>query len=144
MEYGKGLVNDVYVLRIDRDEYLLESLEKFVKEEDLLNGLIMTGYGTLSESVMHMVTTLGFPAHEHFDTRKDQALELVSLDGIIANGHIHAHMTISDTKYAYAGHLEKNCKVLYLCEVVIGKIENINMKRQIQQDTKLNLLSFKS
>lgn len=144
MLYGNGILNEIFVLRIDRDEYLLESLEEFVKKENLLNGLILTGYGTLSESVMHMVTTLGFPAHEHFDYKKDEALELLSIDGIIANGHIHAHITISDTKHAYGGHLEKKCKVLYLCEVVIGKIININMKRQIQQDTKLNLLSFEN
>jgi predicted DNA-binding protein with PD1-like motif len=38
-------------------------------------------------------------------------------------------MVVSNHEYAYAGHLEHGCRVLYLCEVVIAEMDGLNFHR---------------
>ncbi|MFW6034942.1 MAG: PPC domain-containing DNA-binding protein [Halothermotrichaceae bacterium] len=140
MDTGRGRIKDVVVVSCKKGEDLLECLENAVEEYDIEHGLILTGYGTLDKSTTHMVTTTGFPVKEHFD-KKEQALEVISLDGIIAAGDIHAHIVLSDTEQAYGGHLEPGCRTLYLCEVVIGILDDIKLNRKIDENG-LNLLDI--
>ena len=129
MDTGKGKVKDTVVVSCKKGEDLLQCLEDAIEEYGIKNGCILTGYGTLDKSTVHMVTTTGFPPQEYFD-KKEQALEVLSIDGIIAGGELHAHMVLSDTESAYGGHLEPGCRCLYLCEVVIGVFEDIELSRK--------------
>lgn len=129
MRTGRGKIKDTVVVSCQKGEDLLESLEAAIDEYNIKNGCILTGYGTLDKSTVHMVTTTGFPAEEYFD-EKEQALEVLSIDGIISEGNLHAHMVISDTESAYGGHLEPGCRCLYLCEVVIGIFDDIKLSRK--------------
>ncbi|MFW6034936.1 MAG: PPC domain-containing DNA-binding protein [Halothermotrichaceae bacterium] len=140
MKTGRGSIRDVVVVSCKKGEDLLECLEKAVEKYDIEHGLILTGYGTLDKSNTHMVTTTGFPVHEHFE-KMEQALEVISLDGIISSGDIHAHIVLSDTEQAYGGHLEPGCRTLYLCEVVIGILDNIKLSRETDENG-LNLLDI--
>lgn len=133
MYTGRGSIQDIVVVRCDRGEDFLGCLEKAVEEYEIENGLILTGYGTLDKSNVHMVTTTGFPVNEYFD-KKEEALEVLSLDGIIADGKIHAHIVISDTEYAYGGHLEPGCRVLYLCEAVLGIVKGVRLSRKTDEN----------
>ena len=120
----------VHVLRIDAGEYLLESIEEFIKAKNINNAVVISAIGTLDYCVMHMVTTTGFPPQEYFRKWDDEPLEISSIDGIIADGSAHFHMTVSDEKIACAGHLEPGCRILYLCEVVIAEMDGFNFRRE--------------
>ncbi len=128
MRTGKGKIEETVIVSLDKGEDVLKSLEKAIDKYDVQHGTILSGYGTLDKSTLHMVTTTGFPPEEYFDN-KEQALEVISLDGIIADGELHAHITLSDTERAYGGHLEPGCRTLYLCEIVIGIFTETNLKR---------------
>jgi len=127
--FSGGNLGKVHVLRLDRGDYLLESIEELIKSENICNGVVISGIGTLDYCVLHMVMTTGFPPVQHFEKWEDKALEIASIDGLIANGVPHLHMTVSDDKSAYAGHLEHGCRILYLGEVVIAELDDFNFKR---------------
>lgn len=110
------------VIRLDKDDMLLESIEEVIGKCNLRNGVVVSGIGTLSDARIHMVTTTGFPAVETFPEWKDVPMELSSISGIIADGNPHLHVVFSDLKGTYSGHLEHGCRTLYLCEIVIEEL----------------------
>ena len=119
----------VHVLRIDRGEYLLENIEHFIKEKNINNAVVLSAIGTLDYCVMHMVMTTTLPPVDEFVKWEDKPLEIATLNGVIASGSPHLHLTVSDHEYAYAGHLEHGCRILYLCEIMIAEMEGFNFHR---------------
>jgi len=119
----------IHILRLDPGDDVLESIEAFIARENICGGVVLSGIGTLDCCVLHMVMTTDYPPVEHFERWENVALELASLSGVIANGAPHLHTVVSDSKAAYAGHLERGCRILYLGEVVIAEIEGFNSAR---------------
>ena len=133
----------IHVLRIDRGEYLLESIECFIESQNIHNAVIISAIGTLDYCVMHMVITTTLPPVDHFVKWENKPLEITSINGIIADGSPHLHMTVSDHEYAYAGHLEHGCRILYLCEIVIAEMDGFDFHRIRTKDNILKLTDIK-
>jgi len=141
MEYfSTKKIGRTFVLRLDQGEYVLESINNLISKENINNGVVTSAIGTFDRCIMHMVTTIGYPPEEYFDKYEDKALELAAIQGFIANGVPHLHMVISDTEKAYAGHLEEGCRVLYLAEIVIQELLDLNVHR-VRDDK--NILKLK-
>lgn len=118
----------IIVVRMTRGELLREAILEAIQKEKIRNGSILSGLGTLETCTLHMVTNTEYPpaeAYPHWET----PLELVSVTGIIADGEPHIHVVVGDERGAYAGHLENNCKVLFLAEIVIFEHETLPLKR---------------
>jgi predicted DNA-binding protein with PD1-like motif len=131
----------LHILRLDPGDDLLGCVNDLIEKENIVNGAIVSGIGTFDYCVMHMVMTTSFPAVEHFEKWDDKPLELSSIDGIIANGIPHLHMVVSDHKFAYSGHVEPGCRILYLGEVLIMEfsaegLERVKNARGINELTK--------
>jgi predicted DNA-binding protein with PD1-like motif len=127
--FPNAKVKEIYRLRLNPNDLLLESIQELIKRENIKDGAITSGIGTLSECRMHWVITTDFPSKQKITTIK-KPLEVSSISGIIADGVPHLHMTVSDTSFALAGHLETGCKVLYLAEVVIESYEGMPLIRR--------------
>ena len=117
------------MLKLDQGDYVLESIKRMIAEENLKNGVVISGIGTLDQSVMHMITTTGYPIGEYYDRRNDEPLELVAIQGFIADGVPHLHTVISNKLSTYAGHLEEGCRALYLGEVIIMEVSGPELCR---------------
>lgn len=117
------------IIRLDQGDLLLESIKDVIHDAGILDGVVISGIGTLSDAVIHRVTTTGYPAVEVFPKWKDTPIELCSISGIIAGGEPHLHMVFSDPNGSYCGHLEPGCRTLYLCEIVIEPFQNISLHR---------------
>ncbi len=117
------------ILRLDQGDHVLESIQRVLDETGITDGYIASGIGTLDYCRLHMVTTTGYPAVETYPEWKDEALELVSVSGIIADGKPHLHTVVSDKDKAYAGHMEPECRILYLGEIVIQELVGQAMER---------------
>lgn len=136
--YGKGF-GKVFTLRLDKGDYLLESIEEFIKQNKIQDAVVVSGIGTLDHCVMHMVMTTGFPPVEHFEKMDNKPLELSAISGIIANGIPHLHMVVSDNKVAYSGHIEKGCRILYLGELLIAEMQGYHFMRTKNNNNILEL-----
>lgn len=127
--FDKGELGRTIILRLDPGDFVLESIRKVLKETGVTEGYVVSGIGTLDHCVLHMVTTTGYPPVECYPEWNDEPLELVSIDGIIADGEPHLHTVISNSDKAVGGHLEPGCRILYLGEVVIQEIKGQTLKR---------------
>jgi predicted DNA-binding protein with PD1-like motif len=133
LEYGVGKLERVVVVSISPGECVLETLEEVIRRERIEHGVILSGFGTLSEVHLHWVTTTGLPPVERFE-KYEGPFELLSLSGVIVGGEPHVHAVVSNPQGAYGGHLERGNKVLYLCEVAIGVLAGVVMRREQTPD----------
>jgi predicted DNA-binding protein with PD1-like motif len=136
-------VGRAFVLRLDQGDDVLNSIQELIKAENIMDGVVVSGIGTLDYCTLHMVMTTGYPPVEHFESWENQALELASIDGVIADGVPHLHTVVSDHEKAYAGHMEPGCRILYLGEVLILELKGMNLQR-IKNQKGINELVKKS
>lgn len=127
--FGGTNVSEIIRIRLDRGDLLLESLMAAIKKHDIQDGALVSAVGSLQECTFHGVTTLEEKPRQKFTTRKG-AMEILNINGIIAAGEPHFHMTLSDTKGAFGGHLENGCKVLYRAELTIAKFNGGALARK--------------
>jgi len=106
-------------------------VQEFIADNGIRNGVVVSGIGTLKDTTMHMVTTTTFPPVEVYPRREDEALELTSMQGVIAAGVPHIHMNVSTQALngGNGGHLEPGCVVLYLAEVVVLEFDGLDLAR---------------
>jgi predicted DNA-binding protein with PD1-like motif len=123
-----GNVQDVIRIRLDRGDLLLETILDTIKTYDIQDGAVLTAVGSLQECTYHGVVTLAEKPEQKFTTRKE-AMEILNINGIIAAGEPHLHMTLSTTSGAFGGHLEKGCKVLYRAELTIARFSGVRLAR---------------
>lgn len=127
--FGGAKIDEVYRVRLDRGDLLLESLLEIIRKYDIQDGALLTAAGSLSECTFHGVATLAEKPEQKFTTRKGP-MEILNINGIIAGGEPHFHMTLSDPSGpAFGGHLEKGCKVLYRAELTIAKFSGVKVAR---------------
>ena len=126
-------VGRTFILKLVQGEDLLESVERLVAEEGIENAVVVSGIATFDRSRLHMISTTGYPAEVYIDERCDVPLEVVSVEGFLCDGEPHLHCTISDSRGAYAGHLLKGCRILYLGELVIQELLGLNLHRHLTE-----------
>ena len=126
--FGHGQIQEIYRIRLDRGDLLLETILDTIKKYDIQDGALLTAVGSLQECTFHGVVTLADKPEQKFTTRKG-AMEILNINGLIAAGEPHLHMTLSDPKGAFGGHLEKGCKVLYRAELTIAKFSGQRLAR---------------
>ena len=62
------------------------------------------------------------------------------MSGVIADYHVHCHLTLCDRRRAFGGHLEEGCRVLSLAEIALLKLGRLKMKRTLDPTTGQKLL----
>ncbi len=131
----------IHVFRIKPKQYLLESIQRFCKKNNITSGIIIGIIGSLEKASLNYIKTL--PAN-YINKRFEGPLEIVSGQGSIANHEgktiVHIHLTISNENGANAGHLAKGSIVFSTAEVVIGELEE---QLQREKDDYTGLLELK-
>lgn len=126
--------------RIDRGEDLLKSIRKAIEDAKLDTGIVISGVGSLLKARIHMVASNDFPPRDDF-LDFEGPLEIVSLQGIIANGEPHLHISIVNRDFeSFSGHLEEGCLILSICEVAILKVEDPKVIRTVFPGTHVGKL----
>jgi len=144
---GRGSLGKMVAFRLGPGCDLMKSLEEIVKRENIRSGLVLSGAGSLSQVTLRNVRFFPdeFPIMDRnrIYTPKKEPLELLSLTGNIARKdgkvNIHCHISISsglEDGRAYGGHLLEGCLVFSYCEVVIAEITGLEMKRDIDPETR--------
>ena len=134
-------IGDKWVVRLDKGDEIIESITKFVEENDIRGGYL-TGIGAANELKIGL-----------FDTDKKEYItrlfkgdyEIVSLSGNISiqekTTRLHLHITIADKEQkAFGGHLYF-AKIGAVCEIFIEEL-NTELKRIKDKDTGLYILDL--
>ncbi|OFW54245.1 MAG: hypothetical protein A2163_10455 [Actinobacteria bacterium RBG_13_35_12] len=147
MEVIKGEGSyDLIFIRFDPGEGILENINKIIKGKNIKTGIVISGIGSLSVCRIHGMNA-GNPPNllnrykEYYEIKG--AIELSSIQGVIADQKPHLHIVASKGKEVLTGHMEEGCTVFSFAEVVILKTDAINLIRKmhypenIEQLTKL-------
>lgn len=124
---------DTIVVRLDDGDLLLESLQRLAQDERLDCAAIVTGFGALQRTHIHVGEWCELPPKNRFIVHEGP-MELCSLSGLIADGGVHAHITASDGERTLGGHLEPETVVLYLCEIVLRVLPGLSLTREMSSD----------
>ena len=124
-----GQFDRVVVIRLKYKANLLDGMKKVVAEQHIQNGVILSAVGSLRGYEIHTVSGRELPAEETYVKNPTQAVDLVSMNGYVINGRIHAHMTVATPDRVIAGHVEPGNEVLTFAIVTIGVMNGTDLSR---------------
>jgi hypothetical protein len=138
------LTSEVILVRFDPGELLLEGLRELLVAEKIRMGIVVSGIGTFSDCRIHH-SVAGYPPnlltrHQHY-IELTGSYEIAAIQGIIADGEPHLHVTLCEGDKTIAGHLEDGCKVLTLAELAILKADAGRIRRVPRGAAKIRQLT---
>src|SRR5205809_7806082 len=98
-------ISRVIVVRLKNKTDILDGLKQAVAREKIKNAVFMSGFGSVTAYHTHVVTNTTFPPKDTF-TKRNGPLDLLNVSGMVIDGKVHAHITLSGTQTATGGHLE--------------------------------------
>ena len=98
---------------------MLEGLNQVIAEKNIKNAVILAGIGSVTDYHFHVVSDRNLPPANQF-TRASVAKDLVSVQGYVLNGRVHAHIALSDENSVIGGHLEFGTKALTFFILTLG------------------------
>ena len=134
---------EIVTIGFQPGEMLLESIREAIQSQGITNGAVVSGIGTLKTCRMHYVEHTEFPPKDHIFLL-NKPLELLSVNGLIADGEPHLHIVVScGQDEVYGGHLHEGSEVLYLAEIAILVFNEHKMERRPDPERKIKLLQQK-
>ena len=120
-----------HAFRLRPGQNLREEIEKFVKEKNIKAGVILTCVGNLKKAIIRMADAKETKTYED-----DGSFEIISLVGTVETGNSHLHIAISDKEgNVFGGHLKESSVVGVTAEIVIGELEGVTFRRELDEDT---------
>lgn len=134
-------IESTYVMRLEKEERLIEKLLEFCEEEEIRAGYF-TGLGALSELELGH---FNLATREYSSKTFSGQYEIVSLHGNVSilddKSYIHAHIVVGDSEFrSWGGHL-KEATVGATCEIYLTKLETV-LRRKKDEKIGLNLLDI--
>ena len=114
----------VVILRFKFNTDLLAGFEKMVKQEKIRNAVILSGAGSVRGYQVHQVSNREFPSKNTFVRNPTAPADLISMNGYVIDGKIHAHMTLANPDKAFGGHLEPGTSVFTFAIVTLGVLSD--------------------
>jgi len=115
-----GQFERVLVLRFKYDTDLLAGLKETVEREKVNNAVILSGIGSVRGYSYHIVSNREFPSRNYFIKDPAAPADLVSVNGYVINGRVHAHVAFSGEEGAFGGHLEPGTAVFTFAVLTLG------------------------
>jgi predicted DNA-binding protein with PD1-like motif len=115
-----GQFERILVLRFRYQADLLAGIESMVKQQKIRNAVILAGAGSVRNYHIHSVSNRTFPSKNTYLKDPAAPADIVSMNGYIINGQIHAHMTMTNAEHAFGGHLEPGTNVFTFAIVTVG------------------------
>lgn len=139
MEYKR--IDDVYVVRLDVGDKIIESLTKLCNDENIRSANVQ-GLGAVNN------VTVGYYSLEekrYFPKTFEHQFEMVALNGNITRKdgepYLHLHIALSDENYSFfGGHL--NEAVISITAEIYVTTHNGEVNRRVNPETNLNVFDL--
>ena len=119
----KMALKNLWVVRLNPGDDVLASLSEAVKKNGIKNAVIIAGTGSTVNDHFHVVASTKLPPGNDYIKDDNKASDVVNVNGLIINGRVNAHITHTDTKIAYGGHLEDGVKVLTFMSITLAEVD---------------------
>ncbi|MEJ2049312.1 MAG: DNA-binding protein [Calditrichota bacterium] len=118
----------IEIIRMRTGTDLLAGLKEAIVQKNIKNAVILAGIGSVTDYHFHVVSDKNLPPAEEFP-KASVPKDLVSVQGYILNGRVHAHITLSDENSVIGGHLEPGTKALTFFIVTVGVLpDDLNIE----------------
>ncbi len=118
-----------YVFRLAPGADLRQEIDKFVLDNKIKGGCVLTCVGNLQKAILRM-------ADASIVREYEGTFEIVSLVGTVESGNSHLHISISDKEgHVFGGHLKDGSIVGITAEVVIADLQGVAFKRVYDEST---------
>jgi predicted DNA-binding protein with PD1-like motif len=151
---GKGRMNRIVMGKLKMDIDLLEGIKELAKNERVQTGIILSAVGALKKAIFRnlrlLPPDLKVEKHHRLYLELEQPMEIVSLTGWMATKEdgkieVHAHLSAStvvqDQVTTLGGHLTSGILTSVKVVVVIGVIEESNIRAGL--DPRINQIDVK-
>ncbi len=115
-----GEFRRVVVLRFKYQADLLAGIEKMVKEQKIKNAVFLSGIGSLTGYHIHSVSNREFPSKNTFVKDPTAPADIISMNGYVIDGRVHAHMTLANEEKSFGGHVEPGNTVFTFAIITLG------------------------
>jgi len=119
-----GKIERVVVLRFKHQADLLAGIERMVKEQKIKNAVFLSGIGSVRNYHVHSVSNRTFPSKNIFIKDPTAPADIVSVNGYVIDGRVHAHMTLSTGEKAFGGHIEPENPVFTFAILTLGVLSD--------------------
>jgi predicted DNA-binding protein with PD1-like motif len=125
-----GNFERVLICRFKYQADLLAGLEKMVRENKVKSAVILAGAGSVRNYHIHAVSNRTFPSRNVYIKDPTGPADIVSMNGYVIDGRVHAHMTMSRGENAFGGHLEAGTEVFTFAIVTMGVFgDEVDLRR---------------
>jgi uncharacterized protein len=113
-----------HAFRLKPNENLRDAIDRFVQDNNISAGAILTCVGSLSS------VTLRMAGAKEIKTYTGE-FEIVSLTGTVSQNGCHLHLAISNEEgTVLGGHLKNNAIIRTTAEVVIAELQGKTFRRE--------------
>jgi predicted DNA-binding protein with PD1-like motif len=143
---GRGQMNRIVIGKLGMDIDLLQGIEELAKREKVRTGVILSAVGALKKATFRNLKVLPpdlkVEKHHRLYLELEQPMEIVSLIGWMATKEdggleVHAHFSastvIQDQVVTLGGHLTPGIITSIKVVVVIGVIEESNVRAGVDR-----------
>ncbi|MBG0858444.1 MAG: DNA-binding protein [Bacteroidales bacterium] len=117
----------IEIIKMGPGTDMLDGLNSVVGEGKIKNAVILAGIGSVTDYHYHVVSDRNLPPAQEYP-KASVAMDLVSVQGYVLNGRVHAHISLSDENSVVGGHLEKGTKALTFFVITIGVLpDNLDL-----------------
>lgn len=129
--YGiTGQFERVLVLRFKYQTDLLAGMESMVKQYKIRNAVILAGAGSVRNYHIHSVSNRTLPSKNTYVKDPTAPADIISMNGYIIDGKIHAHFTMANADKAFGGHLESGTNVFTFAIITVGVLgDGVDLSR---------------
>ncbi|MCX8074555.1 MAG: DNA-binding protein [Clostridia bacterium] len=115
--------------RLKKGQDLKIELDKYIKDNNIKSGAIISAVGCLYEVVIRDASGINC-------TTLKQKLEIVSIMGTLSLEGSHIHISVADEELkVYGGHLKEGCLINTTAEIVILELDSYVYTRQMDEST---------
>lgn len=124
---------DHIVVRLDTGDMVLESIREACAEHDVETGAVVSAIGTLRNLNVHYLHTDDLEQEQEDRNtvlELDGCWEVSGIQGLVADGEPHLHVTAFDGDRTIAGHLEAGNEVNALAEILLQRLDGPALTRR--------------
>jgi predicted DNA-binding protein with PD1-like motif len=131
------------IVAMEPGDLVLESLREAIDDHGVDTGAVVSGIGTLSNFNFHYVhtTDISDPDARNTMVERDGAWEVTNVEGVIADGEPHLHVSAYNGEETVGGHLEEGNEVNVLAEFTIEKIDGLDLTREKTDELRISQLT---
>jgi len=126
MRIQESGLSRLFIVRLDSGEDVLLGIRAAVDEAGIRHALILSGVGSISRYHVHVVKTTNVPPGDVF-FQGEGPYDILSITGMVMDGRVHAHITLSNTEKAMGGHLEEGCRILSFGVVMLAQTDGMDL-----------------